>query len=235
MSENKISVIIPAFNAAKTIEACLSSVFNSTYKNIEVIVVNDGSTDDLALALTSCAHKLTLFDQENKGAPAARNFGFKFSSGEFVIFLDADIVMKPTMLEKLFLALKADPTATFAYSSFRLGWKKFRLWPFDAEKLKQMPYIHTSSLIRREAFPGFDESLKKFQDWDLFLMMAERGGRGAFVSEVLFKIISGGTMSHWLPSFIYRLPWLKLKEKDKYETAREIIINKHKLGIKNNS
>ena len=67
------------------------------------------------------------------------------------------------------------------------------------------------------------ETLKKFQDWDLFLTLAERGGRGAFVKEVLFKIIAGGTMSSWLPGIVYRLPWLKLQAKDRYQEAKEII------------
>jgi hypothetical protein len=124
-------------------------------------------------------------------------------------------------------ALERDPGAAFAYSSFKWGWKKFKLWPFDYEKLRQMPYIHTTSLIRRQAFPGFDESLKKFQDWDLFLTMAEKGGRGIFIGEVLFKVKKGGTMSQWLPSFVYSWPWLKLKSKDKYEAWKKIVQAKH--------
>jgi len=226
-----ISVIIPAYNAADTIQQCLNSVFSQTYKHLEVIVVNDGSTDDLALALTNCQHKLTLFDQANKGAAAARNFGFRMSHGEFVIFVDADIILKSWALEKMFGILERDPGVAFAYSSFKWGWKKFQLWPFDSGKLKQMPYIHTTSLIRRQFFPGFDESLKKFQDWDLFLTMAEAGGRGAYIPEVLFKITRGGTMSQWLPSFVYRWPWLKLKSKDKYEAWKKIVQMKH--GILN--
>jgi len=228
MSE-KISIIIPVYNSADKIQCCLDSVFNQTYYNLEVIVVDDGSTDDLLLALTNCQRKLTILHQENKGAPAARNYGFKVSTGELVIFLDADIVMKPTMLKKLALALKTDAEAAFAYSQFKFGWKKFRLWQLDYERLKKIPYIHTSALIRRKAFPGFDESLKKFQDWDLFLTMVEAGERGVFVPEVLFRVESGGTISSWLPSFAYKLPWLKLASKKKYEIAMAIIKQKHHL------
>lgn len=224
-----ISVIIPAYNAEKTIQKCLDSVFNQTYKDIEVIVVDDGSTDDMLLALSNCKKKITIISQENKGAPAARNYGFKFSQGECVIFLDADIVMKPAMLKKMIQALRRDESASFAYSSFWLGWKKFRLWPYDAQKLKQMPYIHTSSLIKRHAFPGFDESLKKFQDWDLFLTIAEKGGRGVFIPETLFEIKAKGTMSSWLPAFAYKLPWLKLESKNKYDKWMEIVKKKHNI------
>jgi glycosyltransferase involved in cell wall biosynthesis len=227
--KEKISVIIPVYNSADKIQKCLASVFNQTYNNLEVIVIDDGSTDNLLLALTNCKNKLTILHQENKGAPAARNYGFKIASGAYVIFLDADIVLAPQALEKMYLALKADAGAVFAYSRFKFGWKTFKLWPFDYAKLKTMPYIHTSALIRKEKFPGFDESLKKFQDWDLFLTIAEAGGRGVFVPEVLFKVASGGTMSSWLPKFVYDLSWLKLASKTKYETAKEIIKKKHKL------
>jgi len=221
-----ISIIIPAYNAAETIQKCLDSVFNQTFKDFEVIVVNDGSTDDLLLALSNCRRKLTIFNQENKGAPAARNFGFKFSKGDYVLFLDADIIMKPDMLESMLAALEEDKSAAFAYSSFKWGWKKFKLWPFDASRLRTEPYIHTSSLIRRSAFPGFDESLKKFQDWDLFLTIAERGGAGKFIPRVLFKVKTDGTMSTWLPSIAYKLPF-KFKSKAKYEYWREVIRKKH--------
>jgi len=224
-----ISIIIPAYNAANTIQECLNSVFNQTYKDIEVIVVNDGSTDDLALALTNCQHQLTILHQDNQGAPAARNYGFSVSHGEYLLFLDADIIMKSDMLAKMLSALERDKSAAFAYSSFHWGWKKFKLFPFDLGRLKKMPYIHTSSLIRREAFPKFDESLKKFQDWDLFLTIAERGGQGVWIPEALFRVKAKGTMSSWLPKIAYTLPWLKLKSKDKYDEGMEIIKKKHNL------
>ena len=230
MFKEKISVIIPVYNGADKIQKCLDSVFNQTYDNLEVIVVDDGSTDDVLLALTNCKNKLTILHQENRGAPAARNYGFKISTGELLIFLDADIILRPDALEKMYLALKADTEASFAYSSFRFGWKKFKLWPFDYEKLKRMPYIHTSALIRRQAFPGFDESLKKFQDWDLFLTIAGRGGKGTFISEVLFRAISGGTMSSWFPKIFFKLPFKTKKIQEqivKYEQAKEIIRKKH--------
>lgn len=224
-----ISIIIPAYNSTKTIGRTLSSVFNQTFKDVEVIIVDDGSTDNLAGALLNMPQKIAIYEQENQGAPAARNLGFRQSHGEYVIFLDADIEMAPKMLEKLYLALKSSPEAAFAYSSFKMDWKKFKLWPFSFEKLKQMPYIHTSALIRREAFPGFNQALKKFQDWDLFLTIAEQGGKGVFIQEYLFKIFSSGTMSSWLPSFVYKLPWLKLKSKNKYFEAKKIIKAKHNL------
>lgn len=229
MSTSKISIIIPAYNCAKTINQCLESVFNQTFTDFEVVVVNDGSKDDLDLAIKPWLPKIKYIKQENQGAPTARNNGFAESIGEYVIFLDADIIMKPSMLVKLLKKLEDNFDVSYAYSSFMWGWKKFKLWEFDGEKLKQMPYIHTSALIRRGDFPGFDPKLKKFQDWDLWLTMLERGHKGIWVNEVLFKVASSGTMSSWLPSFVYKLPFVKSKNKDKYEKAMEIIKEKHNL------
>ena len=78
---------------------------------------------------------------------------------------------------------------SYVYSSFKFRWKTFKLWEFNAEKLKEMPYIHTTSLIRREHFPGFDPKLKRMQDWDLWLTMQEKGYKGKWINEVLFKTV----------------------------------------------
>ncbi|MFA5029525.1 MAG: glycosyltransferase family A protein [Patescibacteria group bacterium] len=224
----KISIIIPVYNQAKSLQKCLVSLFSQTFRDFELIIVDDGSKEAIATAVAPWQEGIRLIRQENKGAAAARNAGFKESGGQYLFFCDADIILKLSALEKMLTALENDESAAFAYSSFKFGWKKFRLWPFDSEKLKQLPYIHSTSLIRRKFFPGWDESLKKFQDWDLFLTISERGGRGIWLDEVLFTIKTGGTMSHWLPSFIYQLP-VKTKNKEKYLKAKELIQKKHQL------
>ena len=222
-----ISVIMPVYNAEKILKRCLESIFNQTIGDVEIIAVNDGSADGSADILRQYQDKIKIINQVNTGAPAARNAGFAASRGGQIIFCDADIIMAPTMLEKMSVALDRNSAAAYAYSSFKFGWKKFRLWPFDGSKLRQMPYIHTTSLIRREYFPGFDEKLKKFQDWDLWLTMLERGGQGVWLDEMLFTVKSGGTMSSWLPKVFYRLPWLKTVRQ--YDEAKEIIKKKHNL------
>lgn len=259
---NRISVIIPTYNSAQTLSKCLESIFSQTYKNVEVIVVNDGSTDntreilekyksgsngslDPLLEVRSCfrqdsggqARSLTepffVIHQENKGAPAARNRGFRESQGEYIIFVDSDVYLKPECLDKMQQTLVRRQEASYAYCSFKWGWKKFKLWEFDADKLKQMPYIHTTSLIRRSAFPvsGFDESLKRFQDWDLWLSMLDWGHKGVWISEVLFATSTKkNTMSSWIPAFVYNhLPWIDKRRIGEYDKAREIILKKHNL------
>jgi len=93
-----------------------------------------------------------------------------------------------------------------------------------------MPYINPMALLRREHFPvgGWDESIKKFQDWDLWLTVLEAGHQGIFVPEVLYSVSTGGTMSVWLPAFAYKLcPFLPAVKK--YWAAMKIIKQKHNL------
>lgn len=230
-----ISIIIPVYNQAEHLARCLNSIKNQTYNNYEIIVVNDGSTDNLNSVVEKYkkifGFKLSYLEQENQGAPAARNYGARLAKGEFLLFCDADMAIEPEMLEAMLTALKQNPAAAYCYSSFLWGNKKFRLWPYDAEKLKIMPYINVASLLRRESFPGFDESLKRFQDWDLWLTIAKRGGSGVWLNRILFKVSLNGaqTMSRWLPSFAYKLlPFLPAVKK--YNRAKEAIFNKHKLS-----
>lgn len=227
-----ISIIIPAFNAARTIGKCLESIEEQTYKDVEVIVVDDASTDETYAVVDSVQRHMQYVrcvrQRANLGAPTCRNIGFRASRGEYVMFCDADIVVEPTALEQLQDALRNHPDASYAYSSFRFGWKKFTSYHFDVTRLRAMPYIHTTSLIRREHFPGFDESLKRFQDWDLYLTMLAQGHTGVWVPEVLFSIMSTqGTMSRWLPSFVYRIPWLPSVKR--YRAAENTLRQKHHL------
>lgn len=89
----KLSVIIPAYNAAKTIERCLDSIINQTYKNLEIIVVNDGSNDDTLKICKKYARKdnrIVIINNENKGVSYSRNCGIEISSGDYVTFVDSD-------------------------------------------------------------------------------------------------------------------------------------------------
>ncbi|MFA5021950.1 MAG: glycosyltransferase family A protein [Patescibacteria group bacterium] len=223
----QISIIIPVYNAQKTLEKCLQSIFSQTLNDFEIIAINDGSTDASLKILENYQAKIKIISQTNQGAPIARNNGAKVANGDYLIFCDADIIMMPTMLELMLKTLQSYAKASYCYSDFKFGFKTFKLWPFDENKLKQIPYIHTTSLIKKEHFPGFDPSLKRFQDWDLWLTMLEQGHKGQYLAQTLFTIKSGGSMSQWLPKFLYNFPWLKrVKE---YNLAKKIIKDKHHL------
>lgn len=232
-----ISIVIPVYNRGDKIKYCFDSLLQQTFRDIEVIVVNDGSTDNSEEKILQYRPlfeekeiPFSYIKQNNQGAPVARNKGAKESKGEFLLFCDADAILYPQFLEITRRALIEAPGISFVYSNFFWGRKKFKLFPFDKEKLKRMPYIHTMSLIRKKDFPprAWDENIKKLQDWDLWLTMTERGCKGKWVNKTLFRVIPGGTMSGWLPSIFYKtLPFLpKVK---KYNRAMNIIKKKHNI------
>lgn len=232
-----ISIIIPVYNQAAKLIKTLESINKQSFQDYEVIIVNDGSKDGVENLCAKYLRQLKTVDhylflnQINKGAPAARNRGFKESKGEYLFFCDADAILHPQALETLLSSLESNPSASYAYSSFMWGKKLFKLGEFDPEKLKEMPYIHTMSLIRRVDYPvtGWDESIKKFQDWDLWLTMLEQGKLGIFVPQILFYVTPGGTISSWLPRVAYKLlPFLPAVKK--YNKAVKIIKEKHGLA-----
>ncbi|NQV89222.1 MAG: glycosyltransferase family 2 protein [Parcubacteria group bacterium] len=231
-----ISVIIPTYQHAKTLVRCVDSILSQTLKPDEIIVVDDGSTDDTEKVLTPYLDRIQYIKQDNQGAPVARNRGFDESTGEYVIFWDADVVGHTHKLETLQKALTEHSETSWAYPSFRWGRKVFKGKPFDTGALREANYIHTTSLIRREDFPGFDPSLKRFQDWDLWLTMSEQGARGVWVDEVLFDVLiekNRDSYSQWLPSVTYKIPWPIFGWTPKailnHKAARDVIANKHQL------
>lgn len=230
-----VSIVIPAYQHGKELPLCLESLFRQSFRDFEVIVVNDGSTDDTLERLRPYRDRLTLINQENRGGNAAKNRGAAEARGEFIIFCDADVIMRPDGLEVLVDALRQHPEAAYAYSSFAFGWKKFISHQFDEAALRRRNYIHTTALIRRARFPGFDEDIRRLQDWDLWLTMLERGDRGFFVDEVLFRCLPHrGGISLWVPAFFYALPLrrlgLRLANLEKYWEAEAVIRAKHQLA-----
>lgn len=101
---NLVSVIIPVYNVEEYLCACLDSVLNQTYKNLEVILINDGSTDKSALLCDEYAKKdarVRVIHQINKGISETRNIGMKSAQGEWWTFVDSDDVIHPQMIEVL--------------------------------------------------------------------------------------------------------------------------------------
>lgn len=227
--EPLISIVIPVFNRAEIFTKSLQSALAQDYTNTEIIVVDDGS-----LPAISVAHsKVNVIRQPNRGAAAARNRGAKEASGEYLLFWDADLLAKKNFVTSLYLVLKHNPNASYAYSDFKLGNKTMRAQMFNGEALKKTNYISANSLIKKSDFAEFDETLKRFQDWDLWLRLLEQNKTGVYVPEILFTAVPGGTMSAWLPSFAYHapfkwLPGIRTRVKQ-YEQARQIILQKHGL------
>lgn len=157
--------------------------------------------DTLALQ-TDQNFKIVIVPDRGRGAAWARNQGFKMCDTEFVLFSDDDVAWRPEALENLLATLKRFPRASYAYGRFKVGDAVWGHQMFDPAMLWGTNYITTMSLIRAKDFPGFDESLQRFQDWDLWLTMLKQGKRGVysnaliFTTEVRMAGISHGTLSN---------------------------------------
>lgn len=118
--QEKISVIIPVYNVEKYISKCLDSILNQTYKNIEIIIVNDGSTDKSGLICDEYAKKdsrIKVIHKSNGGVSSARNLGIDNSSGEYIGFIDPDDYIDKRMYENLYSSIKKE-NSEIAISSF---------------------------------------------------------------------------------------------------------------------
>ena len=105
----KVSIVIPAYNVEKYIEECLASLLKQTYKNFEVIIVNDGSTDltpEIANVFNHCDNRFNLISQKNSGLSASRNRGIEMAKGEYICFIDSDDWVDENYLENLLNAIE---------------------------------------------------------------------------------------------------------------------------------
>ena len=123
----QISVIIPIYNCEKYIKECLSSLIKQTFKNFEIICINDGSNDDTLKILKKFEAKderIIIFNQNNSGPGIARNIGMKKSKGKYLIFLDSDDIFKKTMLEELYIKIKENDSDVVICNSQNFEKKK---------------------------------------------------------------------------------------------------------------
>jgi glycosyltransferase involved in cell wall biosynthesis len=181
-----VSVIIPAYNSAAFLPAAIASVRAQAWEELEIVVVDDGSTDHTMSVLGALAGSdLRVFRQANSGPSAARNRGIKESQGEWIAFLDADCYWLPGKLDAQFSAVGSNPEpAGFSYTGSLLvdeGGQTIATRPAVpreclVEDLVWGNLISTSSAIaRREALLAagmFDETLRIGEDWDLWLRLS---------------------------------------------------------------
>lgn len=180
---------MPCFNAAAHIRRGVSSALAQTMADIELIVVNDGSTDEsLQILKTIKDPRLKIINQLNRGVSAARNRGIKEARGNYIAFLDADDTWDPICLEKLYSALEFYPTAALAYCGWQnLGLPGGRGKPYvppDYESstklemlLRTCPWPIHAALTRRKFIVkagGFDERFSNAEDYKMWLGIASR-------------------------------------------------------------
>jgi glycosyltransferase involved in cell wall biosynthesis len=177
-----ISFIIPVYKKPPEVfERCLKSLRDMSYKRTEIIVVFDG-TPDLELAEIARKYTSHVSEIEHGGAPKARNAGVKLSTGTYLSFWDADCYAKPDMAKRWMDEFK-DTDADFVYSGYEFTGHSGGIIgeKFDPYLLTCNNYIATMFPMKREIFPGFDESLEGAQDWDMWLSIVEKGAKGSYI------------------------------------------------------
>ena len=202
-----LSIIIPLYNKASTIESTLESAFAQTYSNFEVIVVDDGSTDDSVKRLEPFKNKITFISQNQKGPSAARNLGAKYAKYSVLAFLDADDYIAENFVETHMLARQSHPQVQLSMNSFdvldenalqrrELLFERCPLIPqkdqfylltgFDT---KFVSNIHSSGFcVNKEVFDlctGFDENLRCWEITDALSRFSIAAEHKAIINEIL--------------------------------------------------
>ncbi|SRR5579871_1612199 len=195
-----ISVIVPTHNYGRFIGDALQSACAQTYANTELIVVDDGSTDDTKARLAPFETRVQYIYQPNRGPAAARNTGIQAARGAYLAFLDADDVWLPHKLERQLDALGHSVAVGGAYCWCGFMDERGQTLPqiirsahdgpvLEALLLGHFFYFDTS-LVRRECFDRaglMDATLKNFEDWDMALRIAQAGHEFVAVPEVLVR------------------------------------------------
>jgi len=202
MQDLSVAAIIPLYNGARWIDSCLDSVFAQTHPASEIIVVDDGSTDDGAQLVEALAHRdnrISLLRKANAGQSSARNTGAKAARSGLLAFLDQDDLWHPRHLEELIGPFRSNPTLGWSFSDadamdesgtvFQKRLLHVRSLDHDRSSLveclsRDMCILPSATLISRDAFDavkGFDERLIGYEDDDLFIRLLAAGYSNAFV------------------------------------------------------
>jgi glycosyltransferase involved in cell wall biosynthesis/DNA-binding SARP family transcriptional activator len=194
-----VSIIIPCFNYAKYLCEAVESAILQSFQDFEIIIINDGSTDNTKEVAESLIAKypsylIRLINQKNSGQPAiSRNRGILEANGEYILCLDADDVLLPTMLEKCLNVLEQDRSVAIAYTDrqdFDGVDQIVRAKNYNFSQLKYANHISYCALFRREVWDnvgGYRTNIKGCEDWDFWVAAGARGYFGRRIPEPLFK------------------------------------------------
>lgn len=200
-ADRTFSVVIPAYQAAAWLPAALASVLAQDPPPFEVVVVDDGSTDDTPAVLAAHADRVRAFHQPNGGEAAARNRGVHEARGDYVVYLDADDEFLPGRLAALHAALDADPGLDIVTTDAWIcvdGTDVGRIYgahhPFCTDdqptEILRRNFVFGHAAARRTKIVevgGYDTSLRHACDWDIWLRMIRAGSRVGFVPEPLSR------------------------------------------------
>jgi glycosyltransferase involved in cell wall biosynthesis len=190
-----VTVVIPCFNHGRYLDEAVGSVLAQTLDAVEIVVVDDGSTDPFTRDLLAgySRPKTRVIRQRNQGLAASRNHGIRESSAPYICCLDADDRIRPTYLARTVEVLERDPAVGIA-ATYAHGFGDRELdWDCGPCRIPEMLFGNTvvcSSLFRREGWEragGYREHLTIAEDWDFWLSLFQLGYTGEVVPEVLFE------------------------------------------------
>ncbi|MGE0636654.1 MAG: glycosyltransferase family 2 protein [Bacteroidia bacterium] len=180
----KVSVIVPCFNSGHFLDETIDSALSSTFTDFEIIIVNDGSTDDFTNNLLANYNrpKTKVIHTENCGLVGARNNALKHATGEYILPLDADDLIGPDYMKEAVEYLDSHPNAGIVYCIAKRFGEEDRIWEypeFTIERMLQHNLIFNSAFCRRkdiETVGGYSEmQAYHWEDWDMWLSIIELG------------------------------------------------------------
>jgi glycosyltransferase involved in cell wall biosynthesis len=234
-----LSVVIPYYNMGNYIEECVRSVLNSTYVQIELIIINDGSNDASSLdklEKLKSQKNIAIINRPNLGLAAARNFGAESAKGEFLAFLDADDKIAPDYYEKAVLALKRNNNVFFAGSWVQYFENSHHAWacftPQPPYALVHNPVNSSGLVYKRNAFLAGGRNDKDadygMEDYESLVSMMRNGFNGVILPELLFYYrVRSGSMFRNITreKLLYSNAYISEKHKDFYAKFATQIIN----------
>lgn len=221
----KVSVIIPYYNGQRFIQQCIDSVLKQSYKNFEIILIDDGSTDEVDRVLELFGHQIRYLKQNKKGPAAARNYGIKEAKGEYVAFLDSDDIWLPKKLKLQVEFLDKNRDFSLVYSDLALfdengvidenlyfskGIPRPSGFIFK-ELVLNCLFSTVTVMIRKSIFDTssylFDEQLLIGEDYDLWLRLAKRYKIGYLSGVLAMYRQHSGSLIHSVPLTPTGIPW----------------------------
>jgi glycosyltransferase involved in cell wall biosynthesis len=223
-----VSIIIPCFNSGATIDRTIDSIESQTWKDFEIIIINDGSTEKLTidkLSQISTNKNITLINQPNLGLASARNTGIAAADGSYVMPLDADDWLEPDALTQMLLVANDEGPNVIVYSDMKLqgdrtGLKKTFCNPFEQLFSNQLPYCMLFPRNTLTESGGYDRDfVLGFEDWELNLRIIRENYRFHKIEKELFNYSvskSGMLKSKSLKNFYVIFAQIRSKNIDSY-------------------
>lgn len=189
----KVSIIIPCLNQGQYLNEAVDSVLASTYNNIEIIIVNDGSTEHLDVLENFSAPKTKIIHQENQGVSSARNNGIKIATGKYILPLDADDKIHSEYIEKAVNVLEENSDIGIVYCRAMYFGNVNREWKLNEHKFPNYLWengIFCSAMYRKadwERSGGYKSEMKNGnEDWEFWITLSELGIKAYKIPEILF-------------------------------------------------